>query len=93
MTAIKKHPLVESKAKAPSPSETQLVYPWRFKVGEYVYVIGEISTLYGFDSTYMITGGELYYGCPHLYVIDKETRIWRIPQIHALRKVPPSLRL
>ena len=93
MIHTKSHPLVQNKVKAPTPGENCKVYPWRYAIGDYVYAIGEIAAEFGIETRYMITGGELYYGCPHLLLLDREGRTWRVPQIHTMAKMPTALRL
>ena len=65
---------------APLPSEV-LVYPWRFCLGDYVYIRGWPS-----ESTYQVIGGELWCNFPHLHVSDGNNGMWRIPQLHCSSK-------
>lgn len=66
---------------APTPSETQRPFPWRFRLGDPVYIVGQFP-----DSTFIVTGGELWLGFPHLNVLDCEGKVWRIPQLHCSSK-------
>lgn len=53
-----------------------LRYPWRFRLGDTVYVRGRPQ-----DSTCKVVGGELWMGCPHLTVVDYAGQAWRVAQI------------
>lgn len=64
---------------APAPTE-RLPYPWRFTLGQHVYALGH------FDSTLVVTGGELWLSFPHLHLLDVDGKTWRIPQIHCSPK-------
>lgn len=74
------HPLVRSGPKAPHPSDTKQ-YPWRFRVGDDVYVWKQRD-----EFSLRVVGGELYYGCPHLFLQDHEDQLWRVPQIQVTSK-------
>ena len=65
---------------APAPSE-QRNYPWRFRLGDAVYVIDR-----PLDEALVVTGGELWLGFPHLHALDNAGKIWRIPQLHCSSK-------
>lgn len=65
-----------SMALAPVPTELR-PFPWRFSLGDEVYVLGRPS-----DSTYKVVGGELWMGFPHLHAVGPAGKTWRFPQIH-----------
>lgn len=54
----------------------RLTRPWRFRLGDVVYVRGRSQ-----DRTFKIIGGELWMGCPHLTVLDLDGKAWRVAQI------------
>jgi len=56
-------------------------YPWRFRVGSLVYIVGR-----PLEDTFTVVGGELVKGCPHYHVSDDRGRTWRIPQLHCSSK-------
>lgn len=62
-------------ASVPEANE-RLTYPWRFHLGDLVYVRGRAM-----DATYRVIGGELWLGCPHLNVLDLNGQAWRVAQI------------
>jgi hypothetical protein len=66
---------------APSPAESQRSFPWRFRIGDPVYVNGQFP-----DASFIVTGGELWVGFPHLYVLDSDGKAWRVPQLHCSSK-------
>jgi hypothetical protein len=59
----------------------RLIPPWRFRLGDVVYVRGRSQ-----DSTFKIIGGELWMGCPHLTVLDLDGKAWRVAQIECSSK-------
>jgi len=63
---------------APEPTD-RLVYPWRFRLGEVVYAIGQ-------PTSFTVVGGEIWMGCPHLLTAGIDGRTWRLPQIHCATK-------
>lgn len=66
---------------APAPDEQGRVYPWRFRIGDLVYIKG-----HPLDETYTVTGGELWLGFPHLKLYHRDGSMWRVPQIHCSSK-------
>ena len=70
--------------KAPQPTTTERVYPWRFLLGETVYVVPYENGRRGRgDGELMsVDGGELWMGCPHLLLRDAYGATWRVPQLH-----------
>ena len=68
---------------APEPTETApCPYPWRFRIGELVHVLGR-----ALQDTYTVVGGELWMGFPHYKLYDHRTgTTWRVPQIHCSTK-------
>lgn len=72
-------PLKPTKA-APAPTHHR-PYPWRFSLGEYVYVLGHPK-----NDRYKVAGGELWYQFPHLHLVDPWGKLWRIPQLHCSSK-------
>ncbi len=56
--------------------EERLTHPWRFRLGNSVYVRGR-----GFDETFKVVGGELWLGFPHYTLLDPAGRTWRVAQI------------
>ena len=61
---------------ASTPTDTR-PFPWRFSLGDEVYVLGHPR-----DSTYKVVGGELWMGFPHLHTFGPDGKTWRFPQIH-----------
>lgn len=56
--------------------------PWRFKVGDWVYIYRQSQ-----DVTFQVIGGELWRGFPHYLVRDTVTDdTWRVPQLHLSSK-------
>lgn len=62
-------------------ANSRLTHPWRFRLGDVVYVRGR-----ALDSTYKIVGGELWMGCPHLTLLDLDGKAWRVAQIECSSK-------
>lgn len=73
-------PLPNGQKLAPSPIHKP-TYPWRFCLGDYVYVLDRASS-----STYEVIGGELWCNFPHLHVRDTSGDVWRVPQLHCSSK-------
>lgn len=86
MTLVKRSVthLIQGGRKARKPAEGERVYPWRFRMGQDVYVLsmkdgirqpgtGELAT---------VVGGELVNGCPHLHIYDAWGAVMRVPQLH-----------
>lgn len=60
------------------PSD-EIRYPWRFLLGEWVFIRGFSS-----EKTFQIRGGFIHRGMPHLIVRSSYSGgTWRIPQLHA----------
>lgn len=66
---------------ATKPQEELAKYPWRFRLGDTVYLRGRSNT-----ETYEVIGGELWLNFPHLHVRDITDNIWRVPQLHCSSK-------
>lgn len=61
-------------------------HPWRFTLGQHVYLAGRSPI-----STYEVIGGELHKGFPHLYVADALGHTYLVPQLYASGKpIPPA---
>jgi hypothetical protein len=71
---IKKGPL------NPSPGEMQS-HPWRFTLGQSVYLAGRPPSL-----TYLVTGGFIHNGFPHLLLSDSLGNRIQVPQLCASSK-------
>lgn len=65
---------------APTPIHKP-TFPWRFSLGDFVYVWKRPST-----ETVEVIGGELWCNFPHLLVRDAAGDTWRIPQLHCSSK-------
>ena len=61
---------------APGPTDTR-PYPWRFSLGDEVYVLGHTNAV-----TFKVVGGELWMGFPHLHAVGPDGKTWRLPQLH-----------
>lgn len=72
---MRTHPLVKPGPLAPTPSESAK-HPWRFRLGQFVYVAGQV-----YSEPYEIVGGELWLGFPHYKLRDRNGQVWRIPQL------------
>jgi hypothetical protein len=69
-------------SRAPEPTESlPCPYPWRFRIGSLVYIVGR-----PLHDTFTVVGGELWLGWPHLKVYDRDGLTWRVPQIHCSSK-------
>jgi hypothetical protein len=66
---------------AATPADTHQVYPWRFRIGSLVYVVGR-----PLDATYTVIGGELWMGFPHLHLHGRDGTTWRVAQLHCSSK-------
>lgn len=63
---------------ASQPSDA-INYPWRFTLGEWVFIRGFAS-----EKTFQIRDGFIHKGMPHLIVRSSYSGgTWRIPQLHA----------
>lgn len=72
----------------PSAPGSLTHFPWRFTLGQDVYIFDQLPT-----QSVRVVGGELFMGWPHLHVEDAQGHTWRIPQIHAMSKpLTPKLR-
>lgn len=70
-----------TRAAAPTDT-TPCPFPWRFRIGEAVHVLG-----HPLHDTFTITGGELWVGWPHYHLYDHRTGVTlRVPQIHCSTK-------
>jgi hypothetical protein len=67
-------------AREPGPTAS---YPWKFILGQTVYA--QKNSRVGSDSL-VITGGELFHGCPYLQVMDIHGQEWILPQLHCSSK-------
>ena len=56
-------------------------YPWRFILGQPAYVLGRPQ-----DLPIEVVGGELWMGCPHLRLLDRDGDVWRVAQLHCSSK-------
>ena len=65
---------------APVPTHHR-PYPWRFSLGDTVYVLGHPSA-----ASFKVVGGELWFSFPHLHLVDETGHTWRIPQLHCSSK-------
>jgi len=65
---------------APEPGDLR-TYPWRFQLGELVYIKGWPT-----DEVLTVIGGELWLGFPHLRLYHRDGTTWRIPQLHCSSK-------
>lgn len=65
---------------SPEPG-TELSYPWRFRLGDRLYILGRPLT-----STYKVVGGELWLGFPHVHVATEDGKTLRVPQLHCSSK-------
>lgn len=76
---IPKSPLRKTEA----PSDKR-VYPWRFVIGQSIYVLPVENghVLRDREELVDVVGGELWMGAPHLHVRDAYGVTWRVPQIH-----------
>jgi hypothetical protein len=79
-------PIARSVRLAPTP-DAKPIHPWRFALGQTVYALGWPST-----ENFTIVGGELWLGFPHLHVLDRDGKTWRLPQLHCASKPPASLK-
>ena len=74
---------------APEPSEHAAVYPWKYKLGQWVYVLNDDK-----ERQYKIVGGQLagVAGWPHYELENWENRIHlRVAQTQVSSR-PPSFR-
>lgn len=60
----------------PPEAKDRLTHPWRFRIGDIVYVRRRKV-----DDTFKVIAGELWLGWPHLIVVDIINRTWRVAQI------------
>lgn len=56
-------------------------HPWRFTLGQQVYLAGRPPTL-----TFEVTGGFLHNGFPHLLLNDGLGNRLQVPQLYAASK-------
>lgn len=70
---------------APEPGQRP-VFPWRFYMGQEVYLSTQITT-----EPLKVVGGEIWMNFPHLHVLDAAGAVWRVPQLQVMSK-PLSLR-
>ena len=87
MIPTKVHPLVKGAPCADKPREDTPVHPWRYMIGDHVYV-RDLKGEREFDEIYYVEGGELFMGCPHYVLSNKYGEYYRVPQIHLMRKLP-----
>lgn len=66
--------------RAPEPTDIP-AYPWRFRLGELVYVVG-----HPLHDSFTVVGGELWFGWPHYKLYDRDGHTWRVPQLHCSSK-------
>lgn len=71
-------PVLSSTTRPANNPSTRIVYPWRFRLGEWVHVRGH----QWHRRTVQVVGGVLHHGFPHLDVRTASGQYWRIPQIH-----------
>lgn len=85
MTLVKRSVshLMQGGRKARKPAESERVYPWRFRMGQDVYVLSMKDGIRqpGSGELMTVVGGELHNGCPHLHVYDAWGAVWRVPQL------------
>jgi len=77
-------PLIKNGPLAPHPGTMQ-AHPWRFTVGQKVYLSGRPPT-----HTYEVTGGFLYNRFPHLLLLDSTGHQLQVPQLCATSKPIPT---
>lgn len=76
--------LVKHGPLAPAPGSMQS-HPWRFTLGQRVYLAGRPPTL-----SYEVTDGFLHNGFPHLLLTDDLGNRLQVPQLCATSKPIPT---
>lgn len=76
--------LVKHGPLAPAPGSMQS-HPWRFTLGQRVYLSGRPPTL-----SYEVTDGFLHNGFPHLLLTDDLGNRLQVPQLCATSKPIPT---